>query len=208
MVEETAQVSAEYEFTQNWFHWAPEIWAHLTTLLPKETERKFIEVGSFEGRSAVWMMEHMMQEGDILTCIDTWGGAEDHSADMLEGIEERFDHNILVAQHRFPKRSVRKWKLSSYMSLAEEAQYGAGQYGFAYIDGSHVARDVLTDACLMWPLLKPGGLLVFDDYLWGDPRDVLHRPKIAVDAFTTIFAEEAEIVHVGYQLVLKKQGAS
>jgi hypothetical protein len=58
---------------------------------------------------------------------------------------------------------------------------------------------------MAWPLLKPEGLMVFDDYMWGNPRDALHRPKIAIDAFTTIFGETAEIIHVGYQLVVRKK---
>jgi hypothetical protein len=55
--------------------------------------------------------------------------------------------------------------------------------------------------------VNPEGLMVFDDYLWSpSPRDILHRPKIAIDAFVNIFAEEVEIAHVGYQLVVRKKG--
>ena len=39
-------------------------------------------------------------------------------------------------------------------------------FDFIYIDGSHIAKDVLTDACMAWPLLMPKGLMVFDDYMW------------------------------------------
>jgi hypothetical protein len=59
---------------------------------------------------------------------------------------------------------------------------------------------------MAWPLLKPAGLMVFDDYLWGDSRDILHRPKMAIDAFTNIFAEELDEVHIGHQLVVQKRG--
>ena len=31
-----------------------------------------------------------------------------------------------------------------------------------YIDGSHAARDVISDAVLAWALLRPGGVLIFD----------------------------------------------
>jgi len=64
---------------------------------------------------------------------------------------------------------------------------------------------VLTDACMAWPLLKQGGLMVFDDYLWGESRDILHRPRLAVDMFVNIFAEELDIVHMGYQFVVKRK---
>ena len=78
-------------------------------------------------------------------------------------------------------------------------------YDFIYIDASHTAPDVLTDACMAWPLLKKDGVMVFDDYLWGDPKNILHRPKLAVDAFTNIFAEQLLPVHFGYQAVVRKK---
>ena len=37
-------------------------------------------------------------------------------------------------------------------------------FDLVYIDASHEAADVLADAVLAWPLLKPGGFLGFDDY--------------------------------------------
>jgi predicted O-methyltransferase YrrM len=89
--------------------------------------------------------------------------------------------------------------------LAQEISEWAGTYDFIYIDGSHTAKDVLTDACMAWPLLKQRGIMVFDDYMWGESRDILHRPKIAIDTFTNIFAESLDIVHVGYQLVVRKK---
>ena len=64
---------------------------------------------------------------------------------------------------------------------------------------------MLTDACMAWPLLKQGGLMVFDDYLWGESRDILHRPKMAVDFFVNIFAESLDIVHIGHQFVVRKK---
>ena len=98
-----------------------------------------------------------------------------------------------------------KYKGTSTEQLGVLARQGA-QYDFIYIDGSHVAKDVMTDACMAWPLLKKGGIMVFDDYLWGNPRDSLHRPKPAIDAFTNLFAEELDIVHMGYQLIIQKKG--
>lgn len=207
---------SEYKFTKDWFNWAPEVWKQLIPMLPEgdaygaadHAVRHFLEIGSFEGRSAVWIMENMMRSGDSIACIDTWQGGEEHGAEDMGSVEERFDHNIAVAKALAPDRKLNKYKCSSLISLAEELQYARNMYAFIYIDGSHVAKDVLTDTCMAWPLLKPKGLMVFDDYMWGNPRDILHRPKPAIDAFCNIFAEEAEIIHVGYQLVVrKKEGA-
>ena len=195
----------DYKFTQDWFHWAPEVWQQLTPMLPGQPGiRHFLEIGSFEGRSAIWIAENMMVEGDILRCIDTWGGGEEHGELDMSEVEERFRHNLTVAAEKFPRRRIIATPGNSVERLA--GMYGSHTYDFIYIDGSHIAKDVLTDACMAWPLLKTGGIMVFDDYMWGNPRDILHRPKAAIDAFTTLFAEELEIIHVGYQAVIRKRG--
>jgi predicted O-methyltransferase YrrM len=200
---------SEYQFTQDWFHWAPEVWEQLVPLLPERNKegRSFMEIGSFEGRSTVWIIENMMQDGDEIYCVDTWEGGEEHSAEDMVAVEKRFSHNIGVAVDKFPDKVVIWQKGTSTRKLAEIIQYeGEGGFDFIYIDGSHTAPDVLTDACMAWPLLKQGGVMVFDDYLWSlNPRDILHRPKIAIDAFVNIFAEEVEVVHVGYQFIVRKK---
>jgi predicted O-methyltransferase YrrM len=197
----------EYQFTKDWFHWSPEVWTQLIPMLPERRGggREFLEIGSFEGRSAVWIMENMMQDGDHLTCVDTWEGGEEHSEEDMEAVHARFYHNMQVAQAKFPERryaSVHYYSIAQLSAAITECM----EYDFIYIDGSHIAKDVLTDACMAWQVLKPKGIMVFDDYMWGNPRDILHRPKPAIDAFTNIFAEEVDIVHVGYQLVVRKKG--
>ena len=199
---------SDYKFTKDWFNWAPPVWEQLIPLLPERTEdgRYFVEIGSFEGRSMVWIAENMMEDEDHLTCIDTWEGGEEHSAEDMAAVEARFDHNLDLLEKRFPQRSFFKAKDFSTRTLAADiAAKGAGDADFIYIDGSHIAKDVLTDACMAWVLLKPKGIMVFDDYMWGNPRDILHRPKPAIDAFCNIFAEEVDIVHVGYQMVVRKK---
>jgi predicted O-methyltransferase YrrM len=168
--------------------------------------RKFLEIGSFEGRSAIWIAENMMVEGDELRCIDTWEGSEEHGSEDMDAVEARFRHNLVLATEKLPNRRIFQLKGTSVDKLAEVRALEVGPFDFIYIDGSHIARDVLTDACTAWSLLKPAGLMVFDDYLWGDSRDILHRPKVAIDAFTNIFAEELDEVHIGHQLVVQKRG--
>lgn len=203
---------SEYQFTKDWFNWAPEVWKQLIPLLPENP--KVLEIGSFEGRSMVWIAQNMLGDSGEMVCVDTWLGGEEHAAEDMGTVEERFDHNRRLAiaekgwredDHWGPK-AIGKVKGTSYDVLASFAVDGDNDFAFIYIDGSHIAKDVLTDACMAWPLLKPKGMMVFDDYMWGNPRDALHRPKIAIDAFTNIFGETAETIHVGYQLVVRKKG--
>ena len=220
----------DYKFTQDWFHWAPELWEKLTPLLPERMA--FLELGSFEGRSTVWIVENMMQDGGFIDCVDTWAGGEEHEVLDMGEVEKNFDHNIdkvLGGANVKPQitkdfsyrvrhssagpdaanKRVYKYKTKSTIMLGEklcDPQFSRQPlYDFIYIDASHTAPDVLTDACMAWPLLKKDGVMVFDDYLWGDPKNILHRPKLAVDAFTNIFAEQLLPVHFGYQAVVRKK---
>ena len=196
---------SEYQFTKDWFGWAPPVWEQLIPMLSGEAgKRQFLEVGSFEGRSTVWTMENMMQEGDYIYCIDTWEGGEEHGAEDMQAVFERFKANTAIAKDK--AKVVRGFAMDTSTTELASIIQGGTQYDFIYIDGSHIAKDVLTDACMAWPLLKPKGIMVFDDYVWGNPRDILHRPKVAIDAFVNIFAEEVEVIHVGYQLVVRKKG--
>lgn len=200
----------EYEFTTNWFEYGALIWSNIIEHLPKPTRpRRFMEIGSFEGRSAVWMIENMMKPGDSLYCVDTWEGGAEHKKIDMEAVERRFDKNILTALAKtgVSAGDIHKIKGSSLYTLAHQLRWlptPSQRFDFIYIDGSHEAPDVLTDAVLAWPLLHYGGIMVFDDYLWGDPRLPLGRPKIAIDAFMNIFGGEINVMHISYQVVIKK----
>ena len=66
-------------------------------------------------------------------------------------------------------------------------------FDVVYIDGSHQAPAVLADDAVMaFHLLRSGGLMIFDDYIWSmEPmgqQDPLNMPKPATsDAFLNIF---------------------
>ena len=194
----------DYKFTQDWFSHNIPVWEQLATLIPGEAgKRMFLEIGSFEGRSAVWLMENVMQKGDFIFCIDTWEGSEEHEQlDMLPTFDT-FKENTRIATGR---TGVKRGYAKNQSRLELGTMQNDGNlYDFIYIDGSHTAKDVLTDACMAWPLLKQGGLMVFDDYLWGESRDILHRPKMAVDFFVNTFAESLDIVHIGHQFAVRKK---
>jgi len=214
---DTEEQVTDYEFTQDWFSWAPELLNQITPILPDRTN--FLEIGSFEGCGTVWMVENMLRDGGWIDCVDTWEGGEEHSPEVMAGVEARFDRNIANVREKYfadgkhvNNRRVYKNKWPSAEFLGDKmseiirlpTKWPTTMYNFIYIDGSHKAPDVLTDAVLAWKVLNPNGVMVFDDYGWGNPRDALHRPKIAVDAFTNIFGEEAQLLHVGYQYAIRK----
>jgi predicted O-methyltransferase YrrM len=192
----------EYKFTQDWFHWAPQVWEQLIPHMPER--KKFLEIGAFEGRATTWIIENMMSDGGEIVCIDTWAGGEEHVNGEMKDAKANFNHNINLVREKFPNRNVTACHGFSDDWLPALIQDNQA-FDFIYVDGSHIAKDVLTDACMAWPMLKSGGIMVFDDYLWGDMSKPNHVPKPAIDAFVNIFIEELNIVHLGYQLIVRKK---
>ena len=187
----------------------PGYFSLLIQHLPKHQDpRRILEIGSFEGRSTVWIIENMMRPYDELVCIDTWAGGEEHSKVNMGEVEARFDRNIAEASKKVDHLKIEKIKDVSTWGLAKQMDWLENplfMFDFIYIDGSHQAPDVLCDAVMAWRVLRDGGVMVFDDYMWGDPRMPLHRPKIAIDAFMNIFAGEMIVLHIGGQIAIKKQ---
>ena len=193
---------SDYQYTKDWFGWAPRVWEQLIPHLP--ARKYFLEIGSFEGRSAVWTAENMMEDGGEIYCIDTWEGGAEHTPEDMAGTEERFKHNVGLVMDNFVDRHVLPIKSTSVEALGGLIAQKK-QFDFIYIDGSHLAKDVLVDACMSWPLLKKGGFIVFDDYAWKPPGfTLLQRPKLAVDSFVNMFEDELIVAHSGYQLIVRK----
>ena len=193
---------SDYQYTKDWFSWSPGVWEQLIPHLP--ARKNFLEIGSFEGRSAVWIVQYMMEDGGELICVDTWEGGAEHVNGEMSGAEDRFKHNIDLIMGNFVDRDVQPIKSTSVDALGNLISYKK-QFDFIYIDGSHLAKDVLTDACMAWPLLKSKGFMVFDDYSWKPPGfTLLQRPKVAVDAFINMFEDELIVAHSGYQLIVRK----
>ncbi|MCR5880051.1 hypothetical protein [Phenylobacterium sp. J367] len=71
---------------------------------------------------------------------------------------------------------------------------------------------MLTDAVLAFKLLKVGGLLIFDDYLWKHEKngqeDFYNMPKPAIDAFVTLYQRKLTVFGAPlYQLYVRKTAA-
>lgn len=77
-------------------------------------------------------------------------------------------------------------------------------YDVIYIDGSHFAKDCLVDAVISFEMLKTGGHIIFDDYQWGDKFPDHYRPRMAIDAFTSVYKDRFQTLLAGHQLIGQK----
>lgn len=187
-------------FSNTWFDGSIELWVELLSPL-KALGRPvdMLEIGSWEGRSTLFLLGYF-SEGK-LTAVDTWeGGVEHKHVADLEALERRFDHNLAKFQDRLVKRKgLSSVVLSGLAARAKEC------FDFIFVDGSHFADDVMTDAVMAWQLLREGGILVFDDYLWRIERYGWKKnPAQAINLFLRLIDGDFTLLHVGHQLAIRK----
>jgi predicted O-methyltransferase YrrM len=199
-------------FTAGWFEsTARPVWDLLIPALPAT---RVLEVGSYEGASACYLIERLGARAPLeIHCIDPWAGTASFGGgevDMHE-VETRFRRNtaLLIERSRHPV-TLEIHKNDSDIVLARLlTEKGSGYFDLAYIDGSHQAPDVLADAVLGFKLLRAGGVMVFDDYLWRggevDNGNPAQCPKLAIDAFINCNHNKLAIVSAPlYQIFLQK----
>jgi predicted O-methyltransferase YrrM len=187
-------------YSNTWFDGSIELWVKL--LAPVKAlgwPVQMLEIGSWEGRSSVFLLGYFPQ--GKLTVVDTWeGGVEYQQRAELATLEQRFDHNVSA----FGDRLVKRKGLSSVV-LSELASRERECFDFIFIDGSHFADDVMIDAVMAWRLLRNGGILVFDDYLWRLERYGWKKnPAQAINLFLRLVHGDHVLLHVGYHLAVRK----
>ena len=188
-----------YIFTVDWFSYNIQIWTHYLNELKDKPNLRFLEIGSFQGRSTVWLLENILtSDSSAITCIDTFEGSIEHTQHFQNDIKNLFDifyHNISKFKN---KVNIIKNKSQDALKKINE------QYDFIYIDGDHKASSVIEDAILSFSLLKKGGIMIFDDYLWFQMKKFIDNPKVAIDAFLEIYADKITILYKNHQVIIEK----
>jgi predicted O-methyltransferase YrrM len=205
----TMEAFAGYEFSEDWLSNSEQIWAGL---LNRYQPRRILEIGSYEGRSACFLVQQRAAQMPLeLHCVDTWEGGVEHDPSQMPEVERRFDANLAVAMESADHPvTLKKHKSRSSIALANLLTDGKERYfDLVYIDGSHQAPDVLSDAVMTFHLLRAGGLIIFDDYLWRNEeigeQDHYNMPKPAIDAFINIYQRKLQILGAPlYQLYVRK----
>ena len=186
------ELKTNYIFSVDWFSCYIHNWTHFLKELKDKPNLRFLEIGSYQGRSTVWLLENILtHDTSSITCIDTFEGSAEHfeyHQNDLQTLFQVFSHNI----SKF-KNKVNIIKNKSQIALKQINE----EYDFVYIDGDHTASSVIEDAILSFSLLKKGGIMIFDDYEWKDP-------KRAIDAFLSIYADKINILFISTQVYIEK----
>lgn len=181
-----------YHFTKDWFTNNIPLWqSELSRYKTQPT--LFLEVGSYEGRSALWALDNILTHPRSKAyCVDSFEA----------GTFPTFQRN--TAAYRKAKKLVTLRGKSQDMLKHPTLLSLKDSFDIIYLDANHHTSHVLEDAILSFPLLKPGGLLIFDDYTNSKNHDQT-CPKPGIDAFLDAYAPYLRVLHTRWQVIAQKR---
>ena len=171
---------------------------------------RILEIGCYQGRATCWMLEHMLADTGTMTVVDPFCDA-DLTPWSADPVRAHGDYNpdrlalfqANVAEVQQPGQTLDLQVGRSYRILADLVAQ-AREYDFVYVDGNHSAGPVMADAVLAFGMLRPGGIMLFDDYLWDHDPDWLQRPKMSIDAFVNMYQPYLRQIISNYQLAIQR----
>jgi len=159
---------------------APEQGAFLALLVELTGARRCIEVGTFTGYSSTAVALALPEDGRIVCCDVSeewtalarryWGEA---------GVADKIDLRVAPATET----------LDSLLAAGEQTAYD-----FAFVDADKTGYDGYYERLLR--LVRPGGLIAFDNTLWGGAvldQDAADEDTRAIQALNAKLADDERI---------------
>ena len=162
-------------------------------VLKKFNSFTYLEIGSFEGNSAIYIAQNF--PNSQIHCVDNWVGTEEYGNLKFSNVEKNFDQNIINY------KNIIKYKQTSDDFFIINKK----QFDVIYIDGYHKGSQVLKDFKNSWKVLKTGGIIIFDDYIWKFFDKIEDNPCYAINIYLRIIKNNIKIMNVSNsQLYIRK----
>jgi FkbM family methyltransferase len=154
-----------------------------------------LEVGAMEGITTKYMCQNMLNADNPDARIIVVDPLMDYYVTDDPRYHQEFRH-----QYQRFKRNTRGLpvELKRGKSQDELPKLHAMRFSFIYLDGDHYSPMPYLDAVWCFAILKIGGHLLVDDYLWCE------ETKESIDKFLNEFKGHYDIVRQGYQILIQK----
>jgi len=168
----------------------------------------FLEIGTGHGRSSVWMLENILtQPTSRIITVDI----EDVRSYKQGDLPEQYEAGLSLTLTQNLQPYIDRGQCEFYVTDSKEffrKLYGGvlnskfvnnpkQAFDFIYLDGCHDPDYVMYEAAIAFELLKPGGLLLFDDYGWGNCR-------YGIEAFLLCYQTKCNIMVKDWQVLVEK----
>lgn len=167
----------------------------ISECIEKIRPQTIAEVGVWKGRCALNMVRYcrgLDLDAEVI-CIDTWLGSQEH---WLRRDNPHFYHSLSI-KNGFPRiywtflRNVVDENAQDYITPmpmpSETASYVLQELNvkldLVHVDAGHEYEAVSADLRRYWSLLRPGGILIGDDYVpsWPGVRRAADEFAKSVD---------------------------
>jgi predicted O-methyltransferase YrrM len=161
-----------------------------------------VEVGTWLGGSAVHMGRLLRAAGlndSCIICVDTWLGSSEHFLNAPERRTLKLTDGRATFYDDFLQNVVRHgledlivpFSITSVAAAEVFREIGLAP-DLIYIDGDHTVRGFRADLELYWDILRPGGVLIGDDFDWHEIHmnvlEFAFLQKVEFKAFDNKFA--------------------
>jgi beta-1,4-mannosyl-glycoprotein beta-1,4-N-acetylglucosaminyltransferase len=179
----------EYIFTNTWFFYS-EIKQLLFNYVNKSTINKILEIGSYEGASACFFSDHLLDNQlSCITCVDPFS-LNDTTSPLNNTTKIHFYNNIRKSKN-YNKVFVEEMYSTDFYKKNDKT------YNFIYIDGSHLLDDIIADFNNCLQIIEYNGIIWMDDYGAGE----ITR---CIDNLYEANRHCLQIIHKGYQIAFRK----
>lgn len=173
-----------------------------------------LEIGCFEGLTSNYICDHLLNDGGKLICVDpltenylnTDLNEEDikNNNTIYKYFNNQYDRFINNVSHQINENKLllkRNLSEDIFPSLISEYE---GKFDLIYIDGDHRATAVYNDAINSFKLLSSDGIMIFDDYSWGEMYNE-EATSFGIDKFLLEHNGKFDIISKSYQVVIRKK---
>ncbi|NVK37342.1 MAG: class I SAM-dependent methyltransferase [Gammaproteobacteria bacterium] len=145
---------------------SPEQGQFMALLVKLMGARNIIEVGTFTGYSSICMAQNMIRPARLICCdVDEYWTAVAERYWQQAGVDDICDLRLAPA-------------LETLNGLISEGQQR--RFDLAFIDADKENYDAYYEACLR--LIRPGGLILIDNTLWGGRVADVHVQDVDTQA--------------------------
>lgn len=193
-------IPAEEGLANRWRTWRRILY----TFYKQRGPVRILEIGAYRGEATAWFLRNLCGHAESrVYAVDTFEGSAEYTDTNFSKIEQAFQASIRATGRQ---ARVTTMKMLSYHALLQLNQQFNRQpcFDVVLVDASHESADVMTDGVMAFPLLKVGGVMIFDDYKWDKLVQAYYRPKVAIDGFIDVMRPYVRVLKRGWQLLLEK----
>jgi predicted O-methyltransferase YrrM len=135
-----------------------------------------LEIGSYCGKSAVYLGSGAKAAGGVLFCLDHHRGSEEnqrgelyHDPEVFDAVAERVD-TLPFLRETIRRADLEDVAIPVVARSATFARFWSAPLGMVFIDGGHTFEAAHTDYESWSPKIARGGILAIHD-LFPDPNE-------------------------------------